>query len=76
MLFEHWIFRYTFCFTIFRISLPKETILSIYKKYKQELNISFNFYIADYYYKTNRCEERTELFLRDYCMDILSNYHK
>ena len=58
MLFEHWIFRYTFCFTIFRISLPKETILSIYKKYKQELSIHFEFRIVDGHYETNGKKEQ------------------
>lgn len=76
MLFEPWIFGDTFGFTIYRNSLSKEIILSIYEKYKQELNISFDFHIADAYYETNKWEEGTELFFRGYCLDILSNYHK
>lgn len=76
MLFEPWIFGDTFGFTIYRNSLPKELILSIYEKYKQELNITFDFHIADGYYETNKWEEGTELFFRGYCMDILSNLHK
>ena len=50
--------------------------MSIYQKYKQELNISFDFHLADAYYETNKWEEGTELFFRGYCIDILSNYHK
>ena len=76
MLFEPWLFGDTFGFTIYRNSLPKEIILSIYEKYKQELNIPFDFHIADAYYETNKWEEGTELFFRGYCIDILSNYHK
>lgn len=76
MLFEPWIFGDAFGFTIYRNSLPKEVILAIYKKYKQELNIPFDFHIADGYYETNKWEEGTELFFRGYCIDILSNYHK
>lgn len=76
MLFEPWLFGDTFGFTIYKNSLPKETILSIYKKYKQELNITFDFHVADAYYETNKWEEGSELFFRGYCMDILSNYHK
>ena len=76
MLFEPWIFGDTFGFTIYRNSLPKEIILSTYKKYKQELNITFDFHIAEGYYETNKYEEGSELFFRGYCMDILSNYHK
>lgn len=76
MLFEPWLFGDTFGFTIYKNSLPKETILYIYKKYKQELNITFDFHVADAYYETNKWEEGSELFFRGYCMDILSNYHK
>lgn len=76
MLFEPWIFGDTFGFTIYRNSLPKEVILSIYKKYKQKLNIPFDFHIADGYYETNKYEEGSDLFFRGYCIDILSNYHK
>ncbi len=76
MLFEPFLFADTFGFTIYRNSLPKEKILSIYKKYKQELNITFDFHIAEAYYETNKWEEGAEYFFRGYCMDILSNYHK
>ena len=76
MLFEPFLFADTFGFTIYRNSLPKEKIMSIYQKYKQELNISFDFHLADAYYETNKWEEGTELFFRGYCIDILSNYHK
>lgn len=76
MLFEPWIFGDTFGFTIYRNSLPKEIILSIYEKYKQELKINFDFHIADGYYETNKWEEGSELFFRGYCLDILLNYHK
>lgn len=76
MLFEPWILGDTFGFTIYRDSLPKEVILSIYEKYKQELSIPFDFHIADGYYETNKWEEGSELFFRGYCLDILSNYHK
>lgn len=76
MLFEPWIFGDTFGFTIYRDSLPKEIILSIYEKYKQELNITFDFHIADGYYETNKWKERKAFFFRSYCLDILSNYHK
>lgn len=76
MLFEPWILGDTFGFTIIKDSLPKDVILAIYEKYKQELSIPFDFHLADGYYETNKWEEGTELFFRGYCIDILSNYHK
>lgn len=76
MLFEPWLFADTFGFTIYRNSIPKNIILFIYEKYKQELNITFDFHIADAYYETNKWEEGSDLFFRGYCIDILSNYHK
>jgi len=76
MLFEPFLFADTFGFTIYKNSLSKAKILSIYQKYKQELNITFDFHIADAYYETNKWEEGSDLLFRGYCMDILSNYHK
>lgn len=76
MLFEPFLFADTFGFTIYKNTLSKETILSIYEKYKQELNITFDFHIADAYYETNKWEEGNKYFFRGYCIDILSNYHK
>lgn len=76
MLFEPFLFADTFGFTIYRNSLTKEKILSIYQKYKHELSITFDFHVADAYYETNKWEEGRDFFFRGYCMDILSNYHK
>ena len=36
------------------------------EKYKQELNIPFEFHLADGYYETNKWEEGSELFFRGY----------
>lgn len=76
MLFEPFLFADTFGFTIYKNSLPKEKIINIYQKHKNELNIQFNFHINDGYYETNKYEEGNTLFFRGYCIDILSNYHK
>ena len=76
MLFEPFLFADTFGFTIYKDSISKDIILSIYEKYKKELNINFDFHISDAHYETNKWEEGNTLFFRGYCIDILANYHK
>ncbi len=66
----------TFGFTIYRDSLSVEEVLDIYNLYKEELQIDFNFHIADGYYETNLWEEGNKLFFRGYAIDLLSTSHK
>ena len=65
-----------FGFTIYRDSLDKEVILSIYEYFKKSLGIEFNFHIADGYYETNDYLEGRTKYFRAYCIDLLSNLHK
>lgn len=76
LLYEPFLFADTFGITIHRDSLSKEEFLSIYQKHKEELNINFDFHIADGLYETNKWEEGSNLLFRGYCIDILSTYHK
>lgn len=76
LLMEPFVFGDTFGFTIYRDSLTYEEIINIYKYYKEELNIKFEFHIKDGYYDTNDWCRGNKLFFRGHCIDILSNYHK
>lgn len=73
---EPFLFGDTFGFTIYRESLSRETIYSIYDHYKKELNIDFDFHLADGYYETNDYSKGGVEYFRGYCMDLLSNFHK
>lgn len=63
-------------FTIYRDSLDKDIILSIYEYFKESLNIDFDYHLADGYYETNDYAEGGTKYFRGYCIDLLSNYHK
>lgn len=63
-------------FTIYRDSVSREEVLSLFEETKKELNIDFNMHEADGYYETNKYEERKNKYFRGYCIDILSNLHK
>lgn len=76
LLYEPFLFADSFGITIYRNSLSKEEVLCIYKKHKEELNINFDFHIADGFYETNKWEEGSKLLFRGYCIDILSTCHK
>ena len=65
-----------FGFTIYRDSLDKDVVLSIYDYFRQSLDIDFNMHIADGYYETNKYEEGNKKYFRGYCIDLLSNLHK
>ena len=73
---EPFLFGDTFGFTIYRDSLDTETIYHIYEKLKKELNIDFNFHLANGYYETNNYSEGGIKYFRGYCMDLLSTMHK
>ena len=76
LLYEPFLFADSFGITIHKNSLSKEKFLNIYQNHKQELNIDFNFHIADGFYETNKWEEGADLLFRGYCIDILSTSHK
>lgn len=65
-----------FGFTIYRDSLDRDIVLSIYEYFKASLDIDFDFHLSDGYYETNDYGEGDIKYFRGYCMDILSNYHK
>lgn len=73
---EPFIIGDTFGFTIYRDSLDKDIILSIYQKFMNDLNIDFNIHISDGYYETNDYGEGGTKYFRGYCIDLLSNLHK
>lgn len=73
---EPFLFGDTFGFTIYRGSLDKDIIYYIYEYYKKELEIDFDFHIADGYYETNNYNEGNTKYFRGYCIDILSTLHK
>ena len=73
---EPFLFGDSFGFTIYRDSLDTETIYHIYEKLKKELNIDFDFHLANGYYETNDYSEGGNRYFRGYCMDILSTLHK
>lgn len=73
---EPFLFGDTFGFTIYRDSLDKEIIYYIYEYYKKELEIDFDFHLADGYYETNDYSEGNTKYFRGYCMGLLSVLHK
>ena len=73
---EPFLFGDTFGFTTYRDSIDNEKIYSIYEYYKKELNIDFEFHIADGYYETNDYGLGNKKYFRGYCMDLLSTLHK
>lgn len=66
----------TFGFTIYRDSLDKDVVLSIYEYFRVSLNIDFDLHINDGYYETNDYSEGNTKYFRGYCLDALSNFHK
>ena len=73
---EPFLFGDTFGFTIYRDSLDKDVILSIYEYFRVALNIDFELHINDGYYETNDYGEGNKKYFRGYCCDLLANYHK
>lgn len=73
---EPYLFGDTFGFTIYRDSLDRDTILSIYEYFKASLDIDFDFHLSDGYYETNDYGEGGIKYFRGYCIDLLSDIHK
>ena len=73
---EPFLFGDTFGFTTYRDSIDNDLVYSIYEYYKKELNIDFDFHIADGYYETNNYNLGNKKYFRGYCMDLLSTLHK
>ena len=73
---EPFIFGDTFGFTIYRNSLSKDKIYQIYHYYKENLDIEFDFHLADGFYETNDYTKGNTMYFRGYCMDLLSTFHK
>jgi len=62
--------------TVYRDSLTKEEILTIYNECIKEVEIDFKIHIADGYYETDDWCEASEKYFRGHCIDLLSNLHK
>jgi len=73
---EPFLFGDTFGFTIYKDSLSKDIIYSIYEYYEKELEIDFNFHLANGYYETNDYEKGRKEYFRGYCMELLSVLRK
>lgn len=73
---EPFILGDTFGFTVYRDSIKAETIYYLYEKIKQELNIDFDFHVANGFYETNDYALGGTKYFRGYCIDILSTLHK
>lgn len=73
---EPYLFGDTFGFTIYRDSLDKDIILSIYEYFRNSLGIDFDIHLADAYYETNDYGEGSNKYFRGYCIDLLSDLHK
>lgn len=63
-------------FTIYRDSLLKEEVITIFDMIKENYNYKYELHYADGYYETNDYVEGNTKLFRGYCMDILSNKHK
>ena len=73
---EPFLFGDTFGFTIYRDNLDREIIYDIYEYYKKELEIDFDFHLADGYYETHDYSKGNKEYFRGYCIDLLSTLHK
>ena len=62
--------------TVNRDSITKGEMMHIYNECKKEVNIDFEFHLADGYYETNDYSLGDTQYFRGYCMDILSTLHK
>ena len=63
-------------FTIYRDTLTREEVISIFEYCMNLLNIDFEFHYADGYYETHYWTEGKTKYFRGYCIDTLSNLHK
>ena len=63
-------------FTIYRDSLAREEVLSIFDSVKKKYDFEYPLHYADGYYETNNYEDGGTLFFRGYCVEILSTIHK
>lgn len=62
--------------TVYRDSITNEEIMQIYNECKKEVDINFEFHVADGYYETDDWCEARDKYFRGYCIDLLSNLHK
>lgn len=62
--------------TVYKESITNSEMMQIYDECIKEVEIDFEFHIADGYYKTDDWCEAREKYFRGYCIDLLSNLHK
>lgn len=63
-------------FTIYKNSLSKEDVITIFDTVKEKYNYKYELHYANGYYETNNYIEGNTKLFRGYCIDILSNEHK
>lgn len=63
-------------FTIYRDSMSKYDILSLFESIKLKYNFNYPVHISNGYYETNNYYEGNTKLFRGYAIDILSNIHK
>lgn len=63
-------------FTVYRNSIDREYIISLFNNLKDKYEIKNDFHINTGYYETNDYCKGNELFFRGYCIQIVSNLHK
>lgn len=62
--------------TVNRDSITKSEMMRLYNECIKEVDIDFEFHIADGYYETDDWCEAREKYFRGHCIDLLSNLHK
>jgi len=62
--------------TVNRGTITKSEMMHIYNECKKEVNIDFEFHIADGYYETDDWVKGRHKYFRGYCIQLLSELHK
>lgn len=63
-------------FTVYRDTITNDEVMKIHNECKREVDIDFEFHIADGYYETDNWIEACDKYFRGHCIDLLSNLHK
>lgn len=73
---EPFILGDAFGFTVYRDSIDKDLVYSLFEDGKRLENIDNEFHVSDGYYETNDYGEGNLKYFRGYCIDKLMNLHK
>lgn len=66
----------TIGFTIMRDSMTADEVNELFYQVREELNIPYEFHLADGYYETDLYEEGNTKYFRGYCIQYLNTLHK